>query len=189
MNHYSVVFRALHKIRWCRTRYTSTDVQHTAVQQKLDCLLKYFFPWIFLKPHYFFTTKFSSNEAKSIFLSAVSQRKMALRYQVYGTQVWYQDKDVCSFPTPQETDYNLNVLTETRTSWAVISFPSLTGSLDPLTSSCDPLEVSVISTAVGTLPSTVLEFPQNMDFLLSAVIILRANLYFFLLPLFEKVLN
>ena len=49
-------FRALHKIRWHRKRYPSTDVQ-----QRLDCLLKFFFfHEIFWKPHYSFITKFAS---------------------------------------------------------------------------------------------------------------------------------
>ena len=29
---------------------------------------------------------------------------MAHLYQIYGTQVWYQDKEVRSFPTLKKTD-------------------------------------------------------------------------------------
>ena len=29
-------------------------------------------------------------------------------YQVYGTRLWYQDKEVRSFTTPKKTDRNLN---------------------------------------------------------------------------------
>ena len=70
---------------------------------------------------------------------------------------------------------------KTRTSSAVISFPTFTGSLNPLGSS-DPLEVSIIATLITTLLLTVLQFPENMDFLLSAVIVLRVTLEFFFSP-------
>ena len=55
-------------------------------------------------------------------------------------------------------------------------FPTLAGSLGRLTGSNDPLEVSIVPTSIATLPSTVLQFPENMDFLLSAVIVLRVTL-------------
>ena len=63
-----------------------------------------------------------------------------------------------------------------QSSSAVISFPTLTGSLDPVTGSSDPLEVSIIPVSIQMLLSTVLQFPENMDFLLSAVIVLRVTL-------------
>ena len=69
---------------------------------------------------------------------------------------------------------------------AVISFPTLTGSLDPLTGSSDPLEVSIFPTSTVTLLSTVLQFPENVDFLLSAVIVWRFILQFFLFCFFSK---
>ena len=104
---------------------------------------------------------------------------MAPLYQASGTQVWYQDKEVRSFPTPptSKTDRNLSVfLGKTLTLSVVISFPTLTGSLGPLTGYTDPLKVSIIPTSITTLPSTVLKFSKNMDFLLSVLIVLRATL-------------
>ena len=52
---------------------------------------------------------------------------MAPLYQASGTQVWYQDKEVRSFPTPptSKTDRNLSVfLGKTLTLSVVISFPT-----------------------------------------------------------------
>ena len=116
-------------------------------------------------------------------------------YQVYGTRLWYQDKEVRSFTTPKKTDRNLNFYLgggeggmggKRRTLSAVISFPTLTGSLDPLTGSSDPLEVAIFPTSTVTLLSTVLQFPENVDFLLSAVIVWRVILQFFLFCFFSK---
>ena len=59
---------------------------------------------------------------------------------------------------------------------AIIAFATLTGSLDPLTASSDSLEVSIIHISIVALPSTVLKFPQDMDFLLSALIVFHVAL-------------
>ena len=72
------------------------------------------------------------------------------------------------------------------TSSAAISFPTLTRSLDPLTSSSDPLEVFINPISTVTLPPTVLQFSQDMDFLLSVLLVFCVTLYFFLSFLFSK---
>ena len=59
-------------------------------------------------------------------------------------------------------------------------------STNPLTGSSDFLEVSVIPISIATLPSTVLPFPQDIDFLLSVLIVWRVILWFFLSFLFLK---
>ena len=90
-------------------------------------------------------------------------------------------KKYVAFQTPEKIDRNLNVFlgAKTRTSSAVISFPILTDSLDPLTGSSDPLKVSTIPMSIATLPSTFLQFPQDLDFLLSVLIVLCVTLCFF----------
>ena len=59
----------------------------------------------------------------------------------------------------------------------VISFPTLTGSVDPLSGTSDPLEVSIIPVSIATLPSTVLKFLQDMDFLLPVLIVLSVTYF------------
>ena len=90
---------------------------------------------------------------------------MAHLYLVCGTQAWYQDKEIRSFPTPQKTYRNLNDLfgSKDKLCQPRYLFLTLTVSLDPLTVSSDLLEVSIIPITIATLPPTALQFPLNMD--------------------------
>ena len=68
----------LHKIRWHRTRDLRTDVQ-----QRLDCLLKYFFPWNYLKTTLFFYNQICQYiELNYIAHIQISQKRIYLTYKI-----------------------------------------------------------------------------------------------------------
>ena len=107
-------------------------------------------------------------------------------------------KEVRSFPPRKKTDRNLfynrsffwggggGRWLETPIFVSHHTFPNFDCSLDLLTASSDSLEVSIIHISIVTLPSTVLKFPKDMDFLLSALIVFHVALWFFLSFLFSK---
>ena len=99
-------------------------------------------------------------------------------------------KEVRSFPPRKKTDRNLFYNrsffeagvggggwgVETPIFVSHHTFPNFDCSLDVLTASSDSLEVSIIHISIVTLPSTVLKFPKDMDFLLSALIVFHVAL-------------
>ena len=97
-------------------------------------------------------------------------------------------KEGRSFPPRKKTDRNLfynrsffggggaGGWLETPIFVSHHTFPNFDCSLDVLTASSDSLEVSIIHISIVTLPSTVLKFPKDMDFLLSALIVFHVAL-------------
>ena len=114
---------------------------------------------------------------------------MAHLYHIYGTKIWYQDKEVRSFPTPKKTDRNLNVFSGQNTNFdSPHTFFNFDWQFRPSCWLWWSLEVSIIAISIATLQSTVLHFPQDMDLLLSTVLVLCVALWIFsVVSHFEKV--